>query len=265
MRKAPLILLCLLLAFVAPQAASAQDDAPPPTLILSHFQCDWSRLGDVTSELELNIPIWEELIEEGMIQDAGSYVHQWADEWNVGTYIIAESMDAAVAGNDESNSRFTERHPDANAFNEACPRHRDNFYQFGPVASSESAPSGGNPTLVISMYQCDFGRIGDVFEQYAEFGIPVQEALIEEGQLRGAGTFAHTWADEWNVGFYWVAEDVPTFIGAWNDSNQRVGQAVQAAGSPANALAEACPVHRDAIYTLGPRTGASDDEAEGGN
>lgn len=264
MRKAPLILLCLLIAFVAPQAASAQDEGPPPTLILSHFQCDWNRLGDVISELELNVPIWEELVGEGVIQDAGSYVHQWADEWNVGIYIVAESMDAAVAGNDESNSRFAERHPDANAFAEACPQHRDNFYQFGPVADSEGAATGGNPALVISMYQCDYDRIGDVFDQYAEFGLPVQQAQIAEGQLRGAGTFAHTWADEWNVGFYWVADDVNTFIDAWNDSNQRVGQAVQAAGSPANALGEACPVHKDAIYTLGPRTGVGDDEGEAG-
>lgn len=264
MRKTPLILLCLLIAYAAPQPALAQEEGPPPTLVLSHFQCDWNRMGEIGSELELNVPIWEELIAEGKLLDAGSYIHQWADEWNVGIYIIAESMEAAVAANDETNSRFAERHPDANVFAEACPRHRDNFYQFGPVANSEGAPSGGNPTLVISMYQCDFDRIGDVFDQYAEFSLPVQEALIQEGQLRGAGTFAHTWASEWNVGFYWVAEDIPTFIGAWQESNQRVGDAVEAAGSPASALAEACPVHRDAMYTLGPRTGAGDED-EGTN
>ncbi len=265
MRKVPLILLCLLLAFVTPQAANAQEEAPPATLVLSYFQCDWNRLSDIGPELELNVPIWEELIAEGMLLDAGSYVHQWADEWNVGIYRIAESMEAAVAANAEANSRFAERHPDANAFGEACPVHRDNFYQFGPVADSEGAPTGGNPALVISMYQCDYGRIGDVFDQYSEFSLPVQEALIQEGKLRGAGTFAHTWASEWNVGFYWVAEDVNTFMDAWQESNQRVGEAVEAAGSPANALGEACPVHRDGIYILGPRTGAGDDEGDAGN
>lgn len=265
MRKLPLGLLCLLVAFVTPRTADAQEEGPPPTLVLSYFQCDWNRLGDVGPELELTVPIWEELIAEGQLLDAGTYIHQWADEWNVATYLIAESMEAAVAANEEANNRFAERHPDANAFGEACPRHRDNFYQFGPVANSEGAPTGGNPALVISMYQCEFDRIGDVFDQYAEFAIPIQNELIQEGKLRGAGSFAHTWASEWNVGFYWVAEDVKTFIDAWQESNQRVGQAVEAAGSPSSALSEACPVHRDGIYTLGPRTGADEGEGEGGN
>lgn len=270
MRKTPLILSLLLLAFVAPpQVASAQEaqeeSGPPPALVLTYFQCDWSRLGDILSELELSVPIWEELIEEGKLMDAGSYVHSWADEWNLGIYLVAETMDAAVSANGEANARFGERHPDANAFGEACAQHRDNFYQFGPIASTEDVSDTGNPTLVISMYQCDWDRVGDVFDQYAEFQLPVQEALIAEGQLRGAGSFAHAWADEWNVGFYSVAEDIPTFIGAWNETNERVGQAVEAAGSPENVIADACPVHKDAMYTLGPRTGMSDEDGDGGN
>jgi hypothetical protein len=244
---------------MAPAAAQAQEEAdegPAPTMVMSQFQCDWSRMSDVTAELELQVPIWEAMVAEGMIGSAGSFFHFWADEWNVTLYTIGESMEAVVAANEEANSRFAEAHPDANAFDEACPTHRDAFYQFGPVASNEGAPTGGSPALIISMYQCDFGQIGDVFEQYEELSQPVYEAMIQEGKLRGAGTFAHTWATEWNVGFYFVAEDVQTFMDAWNESNQRIGQA--AADAP-NVIGEACPVHKDAIYTMGPRTGAGDD------
>jgi len=262
LRKAALILLCLLLAFVAPSMAQAQEDGPAPMLVMSQFQCDWNRLGDIGQQLQLNVPIWEEMVAEGSLGSAGSFFHQWADEWNVTTYMIGDGIESLVAANDEANSRFTERHPDATAFAEACPRHRDNFYQFGPIANSEGIADDGNPALIISMYECDYERIGEVFEQYAEVTIPVQDALIQEGQLRGAGTFAHVWADEWNLGFYWTSDDIPTFIEAWNESNARVGAAVEAAGLTTNALAEACPIHKDAIYTMGPRTGM---DSEGSN
>ncbi len=261
MKKLPLI-LCVLLAFMAPAAVQAQeeeDEGPPPTMVMSQFQCDWNRIDDVLAELQLQVPIWEHMAQEGMLGSAGSFTHFWADEWNVTLYTIGESMEAVVAANEEADRRFSEQHPDANAFAEACPTHRDNFYQFGPVASSEGAPSGGNPALIISMYQCDFGRIGDVFEQYETLSQPVYEAMIEEGKLRGAGTFAHTWASEWNVGFYFVAEDVGTFMDAWNEGNQRIGEA---AGDTPGVVNEACPVHKDGIYIMGPRTGAADGDDE---
>ena len=266
MRKVPLI-LCLLLAFAAPRAARAQDEGAPPTLVLSYYQCDWSRIGDVLEELELSVPIWEELVAEGMMLDAGSFVHTWADEWNLGTYIVAESIEAALAANGEANGRFDERHPDATAFGEACPRHRDSFYTSGPVTTAEPAETADNPTLVISMYQCDFARIGDIFEQFGESSIPVFDEMIGEGKLEGAGSFAHSWADEWTVGFWTVADDIPSFLDAWSEAGERIAEG---RGDAPNLVAEACPVHKDAFYTLGPRTGMSDDgaedaEDEGGN
>lgn len=259
MKKLPLI-LCLMLAVTAPVAVQAQEEeaeGPPPTMVMSQFQCDWSRMGEVLDELELQVPIWEEMVDEGMIGNAGSFTHFWADEWNLTLYTIGESMEAVVAANDEANRRFSEQYPDADVFGEACPTHRDGFYQFGPVASNEGAPTSGNPVLVISMYKCDFGRIDDVYEQYEMLSQPVYEALIQEGKLRGAGTFNHTWASEWNLAFYFIADDVNSFMDAWNESNQRIGEA---AGDTPGVIGEACPVHKDAIYIMGPRTGAGDDE-----
>jgi hypothetical protein len=72
-------------------------------------------------------------------------------------------------------------------------------------------------------------------------------ATSKEGKLRGAGSFGHFWADEWNVGFFVVAENIPSFLEAWQEANTRI------AGRPV--ATEACKEHKDAFYTLGPRTG----------
>lgn len=261
-KVARLITCCLVLGVAAPTVLAAQEEeeeAPPQTLVMSAFQCDWSQISDVMSEMELQVPIWEALVDEGAMASAGTFVHAWADEWNVVRYIIAEDVAAAIDANSEANSRFADQHPDANVFGEACPMHKDNFYQFGPVADASGAPSGGNPALVLSMYRCETNRIGDVFDDWEQYAQPVYEAQIQEGALRGAGTFAHSWADEWNVGLYWVAEDAQTFLDAWGDFTQRIGEA---RGDAPAVLNEACPVHRDAIYTLGPRTGMDDDGEE---
>ncbi len=258
MRRVPLIPF-LLLAFAVPAAAqeAMQEEAPPPMMVMSSFQCDWNRFFEIGPEMELRVPIWEELVAEGMIQSAGSFFHSWADQWNVSTYLIGDSMEDLVAANAEAGSRFAERHPDATVFGEACGRHRDNFYQFGPVADAEGAPTGGNPTLAIAYWECDFGALGDIIGQYESNAIPVLNEMVAEGKLRGAGSFGHIWADEWNLAFYWVAEDIAGFIDAWQEAGQRINAANPDAP---NLVFENCSAHRDGIYNLGPRTGMGDDE-----
>ncbi len=142
MRRVPII-LSLLVALAMPGAAVAQDDTPP-TLRLSFYRCDFSNLDAVMEQIdELEIPVWEELVAEGMIQDHGYFIHSWASEWNVGIYTIGADIPAILAAVEESNRRFDERHPDAESlFAEACPSHRDGFYVLGPGTGNDDEDEG---------------------------------------------------------------------------------------------------------------------------
>lgn len=133
MRKLP-IYLGLLIAFGVPGAVAAQDGETPPTLRLSFYHCDMNALGPVVEQMEMmEIPIWDELVDEGMVESYGHYFHAWASEWNVGIYTVAESIEAVLAATVEFGNRMQERHPDAdNGLNQTCPAHRDGFYVFGP-------------------------------------------------------------------------------------------------------------------------------------
>jgi hypothetical protein len=251
-RKIPII-MCLLAIFAVPEAVHSQtmEEMAPPIIVMSQYKCDPDRISDIMQEAELQLPYWEELKAAGKIWDQGMYVHQWADEWNIGSYIVAADMESAVAANGEANEKFAADHPDVNALGEACPVHRDNFYMGGVSAEVEGVEvaEGGNPTLVLSFYQCDTSRIGEVLDEYAEHTNPVYEELIRGGKLRGAGSFSHIWADEWNVGFFVVAEDIPTFIGAWEESGEMLPEGAR------TVINDACPTHKDGFYVLGPRTG----------
>ena len=122
----------------APAAATAQDEAPA-TLRLSFFRCDQSGLADMMAQIEaLDMPIWEELVDEGSIQSHGHFVHSWASEWNFGIYTIADDIPAVLDAVEEFGRRFGDRNPNAvDLLGQACPEHRDGFYTFGPRTAQD--------------------------------------------------------------------------------------------------------------------------------
>lgn len=139
-------LACFFLLPPALPAQEAEEEEAPETLRLSFYQCDFGEFGPETQE-ELEgrvIPIWDELVDEGMVESAGYFFHSWADEWNVGIYTIGADIASIIAAQEEANSRLEERYPDAeSSFNEACPLHRDGFYVFGPRTGQDDEDEGG--------------------------------------------------------------------------------------------------------------------------
>lgn len=148
---------CLVLALAVPGSAGAQEPAQepaqemeeeaPPVLRISFFQCHSDRIGDVMEEAEsMVIPVWNELVDEGAVNSYGYFTHWWADEWNVGIYTVAPTIEAIVSAEAEAAERIEERHPDApNTMNEACPWHRDGFYNVGPSTDDdEDEDQGGS-------------------------------------------------------------------------------------------------------------------------
>jgi hypothetical protein len=150
MRRFPLCLgLVVAVAIALPSALAAQDDEAPPTLRLSFYQCDLNEIGPTMEQIEsIEVPIWNELVAEGMVMSYGTFVHAWADEWNVGIYTVAESPEAIISATAAFGEAMQERHPDADAgLNQVCPAHRDGFYTLGPSTGDdgeEGADEGGS-------------------------------------------------------------------------------------------------------------------------
>ena len=151
MSKVLWILVAALVAAGTPAISSAQEaqEEEPLVVRLSFFKCDLG--GDngdrIDEELETRvIPVWEALVNEGRgIQDYGYIYHWWADEWNVGIYTIAESIQAVLDAEEEAQNRLEQQYGDApTAFGQACPHHRDGFYTMGPSVGMPPASETGN-------------------------------------------------------------------------------------------------------------------------
>ncbi|UCF18817.1 MAG: hypothetical protein JSU87_12890 [Gemmatimonadota bacterium] len=145
MRSYSLVLI-LLAAIATPANLVAQESESPPTLRLSFFMCDFNQLDAAMEEVESQvIPVWDELVKEGMVMSHGFFVHSWASEWNVGIYTVAESIDAVIKASDEAGRRLAARYgEDPGAFGTACPHHRDGFYVMGPSTGNEEEEGEGN-------------------------------------------------------------------------------------------------------------------------
>ena len=139
MRKSWWILAAALVVVGMPGTGWAQEEPEeePPIVRLSFFMCDLGGGNGERIEEELEsqvIPVWKELVSEGRgVQDYGYIFHWWADEWNVGIYTIAESIQAIIDAEEEADNRLEQRYGEGpTAFGQACPHHRDGFYTLGP-------------------------------------------------------------------------------------------------------------------------------------
>lgn len=140
-----ILLVPLLAALAIPGTLVAQEEGDqPPALRLSFYMCDFTKLDEAMEEAESqSIPVWNDLIAEGMVQSHGYFVHSWASEYNVGIYTIGESIESIIAAVEESGRRLQERYGDGpSAFGQACPHHRDGFYVLGPSAGMDEAEGG---------------------------------------------------------------------------------------------------------------------------
>lgn len=131
--------LLALAALSLPTTIRAQEaeEPDPAVLRLSFFMCDLSGgNGDaITEEIETqDMPIWNALVDEGRVESYGYFFHWWADEWNVGIYTIAPTIQAIIDANAEAADRATAQYGEnaPSAIGEHCPHHRDGFYTMGP-------------------------------------------------------------------------------------------------------------------------------------
>lgn len=126
-----IVILCAFSFFLSVQSILAQEEGPG-TLVFSQNMVAMKDIGKVNKIIDsLTVPIWQELMDEGMLMGWGQLNHEWGDEWNCNFYYVAKDKDAFFAAWNEFVKRMGERHPDA--WKEMIPAfqaHKDNIYYF---------------------------------------------------------------------------------------------------------------------------------------
>lgn len=123
------------------------------------------------------------------------------------------------------------------------------------TARAQEADDGG--TVVVSYWKCDYSHMGTLIQRYDSLSLPINQELVNEGMLRAAGMLTHDWADEWNVLYWWEADDKASFFEASQEGNRRFNERHPDPPTDPTFL-EACWEHRDGIYDKGPRSAMSE-------
>jgi len=107
-------------------------------------------------------------------------------------------------------------------------------------------------TLVVSQNKCQLDKLGDIRAFADSAWIPIAQELVNEGRFAAVGSAFHAWGDEWNVIYWYVAEDIPAFVSAFSELFSR---AEERHPSSFDQFAGWCFEHKDSMYSVGPQTG----------
>lgn len=238
-------LLAGVLATTALAPVSAQEQ---PTLFVSSWMCERPALDDlVEMARSRDLPIYQDMTNEGLIGGQMLLVHDWGDEWNYVTITMADDVATGVAASDEFGRRYAERYGDDDGFVDRCPSHRDAIYQ----AAFSTEPPNGAPmpeppySVAMSYFNCPLDKVSDVVAGDRAALLPAAQASINEGNGFWLGSMRHAWADEWSYVIIRSAADLGALAAFNADTNRRVGNA---RGAPVPT--DVCRAHRDNIYQL---------------
>jgi len=119
----------------------ATDNASPgSTLVIESFKCDWRHYEDINAGMEsINLPVYQAMVDEGLIISWGMYWHDWADEWNFHIYTVAKDKSSFFEAFAEATRRIGEIVGDDGTLTEEadwvlgdyCTEHKDGIYTLG--------------------------------------------------------------------------------------------------------------------------------------
>lgn len=143
MRTTVALAALVVLGSYAVSTAFAQEEpeGPRPNIVaFSEWKCPFSNLEEAVDLVNTSTrPIYQELIDEGMIVGWNLLTHFYGDEWNLIFVTLAEDIQSAIEANTEFFRRAEERGLEAEGdrFVELCPHHRDNIYSIAHADGEE--------------------------------------------------------------------------------------------------------------------------------
>lgn len=238
----PALLLVATLFVAAP--VQGQEAQQPPTIFMTAWQCDRAAVDGLIEQMKTrDLVIAQELADEGALWSYHVLVHDWGDEWNLVTLLVAEDLPGGVAANDAFNERFEARYGEDAAFLDHCPAHRDNIY----VGAYITQPAEGqNPqppySVAMSSFACPINALDGIIDADRETLLPAAQASVNAGKGYMTGAMRHAWANEWNYVIFRGAADVPGLIAHASDTAERIT-------SDDPAPTQSC-AHKDNIYRM---------------
>lgn len=111
----------------------------------------------------------------------------------------------------------------------------------GPVLAQEEAAS----TYIYGTYfSCDVTRQERADELFAKHSVPVYDKAVADGTISGYGWLAHHTGGKWRRIQYFMDDSVQGLL----DAQEKIGEAMDAAGDDSNEFGSICNAHDDYIW-----------------
>ncbi len=114
-------------ALIAPSALQAQEEAPPPVVVATYFECDMTREARAdTLVMEVFGPVYDRYLSEGKLISWGWLAHDWGGKWRRLFFASATDRGDLLDTNDEIIAELRQEYPEATReFLSICPVHED--------------------------------------------------------------------------------------------------------------------------------------------
>lgn len=97
--------------------------------MLGSYQCLRSEVARVDAFMaEVQGPLMDDLVREGLWTDWRYLGHRYGDEWNRVLLYEAPDLETHLRASAELTRRLAERHPGPNPFVQYCDAHKDNLH-----------------------------------------------------------------------------------------------------------------------------------------
>lgn len=106
-------------------------------------------------------------------------------------------------------------------------------------------------TVVLTYAQCDWAEMQRIRLIADSVMVPTAQELVDEGLWFHYGALFHDVGDEWNVVFFYVAENRQAFFEAWEEYIDRLDSDHPGLYSW---FLERCQAHKENVYEAGPFT-----------
>lgn len=248
MRIHPVSPALLILAIVfAATPVQAQDAPPqePPTIFVISWQCDRAAVDNLVETMKARqLVVAQELVNQGTLQNYMVLTHDWGDEWNLVSILMADDTAKGEAASDQIRQRSQERFGGDNPIAQHCSEHKDSIYRGAYITSTPAGRAEPTPPYSLSMsyFACPARTLSQIVSADRQTLLPAAQASVEAGHGHWTAAMTHAWGDRWTYVVVRAAANVPGLIAHAEDTGARLS-------STATAPTMVCS-HKDNIYEV---------------
>lgn len=249
-RSSVLFKLCVLLVFLVPVVATAQEKEPPTFVYATYFECDVSQQGRVDDIVKsAYAPAYDAAVEAGTISSWGWMAHQTGGKWRRLLYYSAKGIDALVDAPESINAKIDDSSPSAHLFfDEICNSHDDYIWQVGTGSRGAGVIATERGKVGMSVYfDCDMSREERADEIVEKSLGAIYNRHVTAGGLTSWGWLKHNVGGKWRRVATTTATDVKTLLAARNAVFAEVNEKAKAASDEFNSI---CGSHQDYIWNI---------------